>query len=278
MAPSSRPYTRPLLDVRAIADYFKSQSTFPPILEVSRETVKLWMAALNLGASRNNIRRRCGPVLNFLRDEAQPPVTRQECQDYQAANGANLDAPVFLQLPAPNSLGGVAANPQAARRSAADRSRNAAARDAQAELQLHEYDDHLDHAEHHESDPEEEARVKNEAKKAKKKARKEKEAQEARDAQEAIEAKRARKEKRRKEKEAEQRDKEVRDAQEAIQAKQARKEERRKKKLKEARREARREVRRQARRQARQEKKPEEAQGDDDRWKNATHEEILSWF
>lgn len=45
MAPSSRPYTRPLLDARAIADYFGSLSTFPPILEVSRETVKLWMEA-----------------------------------------------------------------------------------------------------------------------------------------------------------------------------------------------------------------------------------------
>jgi hypothetical protein len=167
MTPSSRSYTRtrPLLDVRAIADYFRSQSTFPPILEVSRETVTLWMA---VGASRNNIRRRCGPVLNILRVEAQPPVTRQECQEYQTANGANLDAPRFHLHPAPNSLGGAAVNPQAARQSAADMSRNAAARDAQAELQLHEYDDHLDDAEHHESDPEEEARLRKEAKKAKK--------------------------------------------------------------------------------------------------------------
>lgn len=94
----------PLLKVHGIADFLKSQQHFPPILEVGPRTVELWMGALDLGVSKNNISKRAPEVLQILRDTAQPPVTREECQRYQRGvnntlNRQNLDPPRLSSRP-----------------------------------------------------------------------------------------------------------------------------------------------------------------------------------
>lgn len=127
----------PLLKVHKIADFLKSQEHFPPILEVGPRTVELWMTALDLNVSRNNISKRAPEVLQILRDTAQPPVSREQCQAYQRGTDdrpsrQNLAPPRLSSRPVPGSLRSATFLPKATTNNAAtESSSEAVARDPQ---------------------------------------------------------------------------------------------------------------------------------------------------
>lgn len=65
------------------------------------------MTALDLGVTHGNIVRRIGEVLRLLREEAEPPITKEESIAHQDAHGGqNLTTPKFTRPPVPGSLGG----------------------------------------------------------------------------------------------------------------------------------------------------------------------------
>jgi hypothetical protein len=76
----------------------------------------MWITALNLGVTHNQVARTAPEVLELLRAEAQPPVTKAECQEYQRGtdnnlNRQNMDPPIFSQAPVLGSLGGTPIRP-----------------------------------------------------------------------------------------------------------------------------------------------------------------------
>jgi hypothetical protein len=77
------------LNIRGITEFFQSQPRFYPIPEVGPRSVEMWITALNLGVTHSQVARTAPKVLELLRAEAQPPVTKKECQEYQLGADSN---------------------------------------------------------------------------------------------------------------------------------------------------------------------------------------------